>query len=473
MNFRKYFNLICVFGLFAINISGQTHFYKSYYAFLGPHTPKIIQLADSGYILYSDNNYVINNYNQSVRRLDKFGNVLWNKEFATATALDGVGDIILTANNQIVISGNFNASANICRMDLNGNIIFHKTIGGLSYPDQSDIIENSSKDLFILNGDFITKLDSSGNKIWSKKFDIYGVILNSIHNISPNKIMVTGHASNLVISQGSKDLLQICIDTAGNVQYGKAYGTEFNEYSYKSERNISGNIYHFFDYHGKENDNGIGILCTDLLGNQLWTKILNGYYIGAITSTVLKDNSLLCQATESVGVNNIAHLIHIMPNGQIVSNNYFPVSSNFSAVNPGMTATNDGGFVLTNQDNTYNTYGLLKVGPSLQPSCKTISTATFSQKSVTLDELSFNNFSMNGSSAFSNSTVNLSVFSNTTNGTCNVSCTTMASFISPGITCANSSITFTNNSQNFSTNVWKVNGVNVSTANNLTHTFTT
>lgn len=209
----------------------------------------VVETLDNSYVIVgsSDSNDVdiknnIGAYDFWVIKIAVDGSLIWEKNFG-GTEIDEARGITTSDDGNIIIVGDTrssdaNVSINngaadvwIIKIDLNGNLIWEKTIGGTSFDvarsvsktqDGGFLISGSSRSLdngFSNNGQndgLLLKIDNSGNLIWQKTIGgsetdfLYDAIELTNHKI----IAVGESASNdgdLTENKGFSDALLIKI----------------------------------------------------------------------------------------------------------------------------------------------------------------------------------------------------------------------------------------------------------------------
>ena len=164
-------------------------------------TASIDQTLDGGYIFTGYTSITSSNRNVWVVKLDAMGALLWQKSLGGSSNEEGVS-IQQTIDNGYIIGGysksldgdvGGNNGANdawIIKLDVNGNILWEKNLGGLendgiasiqqandggyvaigsTYSSNIDVSENNGASDF-----WVLKLDSSGNILWEKSFGDIG-----------------------------------------------------------------------------------------------------------------------------------------------------------------------------------------------------------------------------------------------------------------------------------------------------------
>jgi len=212
---------------------------------------------DSTFIL---NNIVLLSVNKNVNtlylaKIDANGNVLWAKTLGGNDDIYGIS--VYADNNGVLLSGNFESTilfnnnisltSNglldifVAKFDLNGNVVWAKSAGGLQNDYSFDITMDINGNIFLCGsfqsptisfgnivlthyngtnvqaGDlYIVKYDSNGNPIWSQsaggnRWDA----ATSLSTDANGNIYVTGRFSSSAISFGTNVLY-----SANNTSFG-------------------------------------------------------------------------------------------------------------------------------------------------------------------------------------------------------------------------------------------------------------
>lgn len=463
---------ICILTFFFYTLNSQSSFLRTYSSLSSIEPSSIIQLPDSGYIIYSTTNAGGGDNNQELRRIDKNGNVIWNKQLVIPVTSEKAGGIYLTKKNQILISGSLNNSVNLFCLDFNGNIIFQKSIsGGMGFPTK--IEQSNWGDITVLLNDEVIRTDSLGNLKWRKKYTINKI--KSIVYLSNKKSILIGHLYNMLGMPSNEDIVHIFIDSTGKTITQKAFGTTVAwEQVYDAFQDSSSRIITIFNYQNyPENKFALGMMCSDTTGKQIWAKLLDGKFGNQISGALLKDKSIECVAVETPSLSGLFHLIHATGNGKILEDKTITSTTSFSTSNfSSFGATNDGGCFLLGNYGSTSLSSFVKLNSGISTSCLSFVQKKINERMVVFDEIDYYIPVQTISAASSNVSFNFSSLTSTIVSSCTSTCNTIASFVcSSGSSCLNSNLTFTNNSQNFSSSVWKVNNVVSGTSNNLSYLF--
>tara|TARA_B100000508_G_scaffold137355_2_gene131765 strand:- start:66500 stop:69556 length:3057 start_codon:yes stop_codon:yes gene_type:complete len=250
-----------------LDASGNLSWQKSLGGAGNDYGSSIKQTNDGGYIVAgkssSSNGDVSGNnggFDYWVTKLDAFGNISWEKSFGGSFD-DWAYSIQQTLNGYIVagfsgsidgdVSGNNgNRDYWIISLDLNGNIIWQKSLGG-SGDDRAYSIQqtadggyivvgesdSSDGDVTINNGgdDFwIVKLDAFGNISWEKSFGGSGNdrAYSVIQTLDEGYFIVgytTSNDGNVTQYSGNGDCWMLKLDEAGNFNWQKSLGGTLRE----------------------------------------------------------------------------------------------------------------------------------------------------------------------------------------------------------------------------------------------------
>ncbi len=325
----------------------------------------VIELSDHGYLMVGEKQVLQNGtmnviYQSYLVKLDRFGTIVWQKiigdtvygNYAYAVTEDPSGNIYLPCNSSNPHLVKMNSSGTIL-WDKNYSINSIKLFGGISFVD-------NYKNIVILGlneiSDYLTsslsKLDSSGNLIWTKAY--YDSIPSiSAYSSYSNCYLVTDNYYFLCGNKGVNGFV-IKTDTSGN----KIWTKRFTQSQYVMS--IVGNSENTFIATGLGRNYGTYCFKFDVNGDTIWSKNYGGdtaYYFGykKIVKTI---NSNFAIGT--VAGRNATRIAIIDSSGNIISvyRNYFPLNVLISHEN--LNYTSDSGLVLTGH------YGIFPNGNNFQ-----------------------------------------------------------------------------------------------------------
>lgn len=293
---------------------------------------KIIKTSDGGYILGCFSNSPISG-NKSVAayglgdywvlKLDANGAIEWQnvyggsdvEEFYGLSETSG-GDFILAGHSKSSISGVKTENSYglqdywIIKIDVNGNLIWDKTIGGSDVDKLNDIVIDSEGSILLAghsisdisglksensygdNDFWVVKLDQNGGVVWDKTLGGSTIEWYPNINCMGNSVYVGGESYSGISGLksedtfGGSDLWLIKMDKDGNIVWDKTIGgnnfegtgeiLETNDYqlllAFYSSSDISG-------YKSENSNSGstdYWIVSIDTNGNFLWDKTIGG-----------------------------------------------------------------------------------------------------------------------------------------------------------------------------------------------------
>ncbi len=238
---------------------------------------------------------VVGNVDIFISKLDTSGNYVWAKsmgspggEAAKSIAVDASGNVYTTgyfgntvdfnpgAGTANLTAGNFDIF--ISKLDASGNYVWAKAMGGIDDDQASSIAVDASGNVyttgyFFGTADFnpgagtanhttaggrdifISKLDASGNYVWSKAMG--GTTLDISKGIkvdASGNVYTTGYfmgiadfdpsaATANLTSAGSTDIFISKLDASGNYVWAKKMGGTGEDIGYGIAVNASGNVY--------------------------------------------------------------------------------------------------------------------------------------------------------------------------------------------------------------------------------------
>jgi hypothetical protein len=195
----------------------------------------IIQSSDGGYVVVG-RTLRAGRYDMYIVKLDSSGDVLWTKTIG-GDDHDEAYSIIQSSDGGYVVAGytySFGAGGRdfyVVKLDLSGNVLWTKTIGGDGTGKAYSIIQSSDGGYVVAGYTrsfgagyvdiYVVKLDSSGNVVWTKT--IIGRSSDdlpwSIIQGSDGGYVVAGHTYSL--GAGGWDFYVVKMDANGNVCFSQ------------------------------------------------------------------------------------------------------------------------------------------------------------------------------------------------------------------------------------------------------------
>lgn len=263
---------------------GQSEFYKVYGNSNTDYLTDLYKFNDNSFLITG---FVYNSFSQGMfcSKLDLSGNIIWNKVYGTSYSK---GQTIFELNDKIFIGGsniNNGGNAEIHCIDTLGNLIWGKEfdLGG-----NEDIvsISNINNELVLIGNTnafgnmfdiLFLKLDTNGNVILSKK-------IGTTFTDEPRRIIKCHDDSGFLIigssTNNNTDAFIIKINNNGNILWSNLYGgTDAEVLSDGIELEYGNFIFTgtSFSFGNISNDGDIWVLSTDSVGNILYSKNYGQY----------------------------------------------------------------------------------------------------------------------------------------------------------------------------------------------------
>ncbi|MDE5089696.1 MAG: DUF4347 domain-containing protein, partial [Trichodesmium sp. St16_bin2-tuft] len=243
--------------------------------------------SKNGFHSYPNDSYTV--------KFDSNGNLLWAKNMNGAITTDSSGNLLVahTYNGSIDIDGdgqndltslNSSQDGYVAKFDSNGNLIWHKNIGGSDNDNASSITTDSSDNVLVggyfkgnidIDGDgnndltslnssedsYAAKFDSSGNLLWAKNIGGRGNDrAQRITTESNGNVLVTGHfkgnididgdGNNDLTNKGQQDVYVAKLDSNGNFISAERIGGRHDDVVSGITTDSSGNVLvggHFYN----------------------------------------------------------------------------------------------------------------------------------------------------------------------------------------------------------------------------------
>ncbi len=282
----------------------------------------ISETSEGGYLVTghskSNDGYVTGNhgdYDYWILKLDGLGELIWQKTFG-GSAFDNAYRTIETSDGNYLVVG-FTESGDgqvsgfhgaqdfwILKLDISGNILWKKTMGGTGKEQASCVIETEDHNYVIAgyaesdDGDvvghkglqdmWVVKLTQSGNLLWKKCFG--GTRDDGARWMIPaadGSYIITGYSGSdnmdCTYNHGNFDYWVVNISPQGDLLWQKSLGGTEYEYSYHIAPDLDGNYlmagYTFSsdgDVTGAQGSCDYWITKIDTTGNLLWQKTFGG-----------------------------------------------------------------------------------------------------------------------------------------------------------------------------------------------------
>ncbi len=270
----------------AMSFAQDTIFVKSYGELGYNYGEKVIQTADTGYIILGNKTGFVGNTDVYILKTDYCGNYLWDKAYG-GTEVDWAEDIVSTKDKGYAIAGymtipshNNNYNVMLIKTDSMGTLQWIKHYGGSDWDMGHSLVETTDSGFIIAgetysfgNGNndvLIMKTDKNGDSLWSKAYG--GVNENVAYDISAchdGNFIVAGKTNSF--GKGGYDIYLLKIKPSGDTLWTKTYGDTLDDFGYAAIETYDHGI---VITGSTRNFNAMGLDCillkTDSVGNQIW-----------------------------------------------------------------------------------------------------------------------------------------------------------------------------------------------------------
>jgi len=212
----------------------------------------VISTSDGGYLFIGHTWSFGNEQQVFAIKTDFHGNKIWQKTYgggmwevgnAVIELAGGAYLIVGYSNSPGISSGN--TDIYLVKIDINGNKIWQKSYGNLSFPNHEwgyDVIQLPDKGFIIagardryskgsLNG-LIVRLDSEGNLIWEKELLNEGQVKEVLYSVSSSPdgyLYLCSKINSIAESEIYKPKI-IKMDGAGNIEWQRILSSNSREY---------------------------------------------------------------------------------------------------------------------------------------------------------------------------------------------------------------------------------------------------
>jgi len=284
--------LILLIAFPATIYAQDTIFVRSYGQSGYNYGEKVIQLADTGYVILGNKSGFVGNTDVYLLRTNYCGNYMWDKAYG-GSEVDWAEDIVATKDKGYAIAGymsvpthNNDYDVMLIKTDSLGVMQWMKHYGGSSWDMGHSLIETPDSGFVIAgetyssgNGNndiFLMKTNKNGDSLWSKTYG--GPAEDVAFDISKchdGNFIVAGKTNSF--GKGGYDMYLLKINPAGDTLWTKTYGDTLDDFAFSGiEANDHGIV-----IVGSTRDYGVVgldgmLLKTDSVGNQLWHRTYGG-----------------------------------------------------------------------------------------------------------------------------------------------------------------------------------------------------
>ncbi|MFN8417383.1 MAG: S8 family serine peptidase [Cytophagaceae bacterium] len=216
-----------------IDVSGNVQWTRVFGRDANDYAFSCVETSDGGYISISASHRIANsNYDYLITKLTSTGTISWSKYYGDIND-EGPRELIVTSDGGFLIGGTSRyrgtgLDAMLTKVDASGNLLWSKTFGGNGTEEVFVVKESNDGNYMVAgftdsygaggNDIFFNKFDTNGNIIWSKlyggsqndNFAAFGSIINS----SDNGYFLTGTTTSY--GAGGADMYLIKTDCNGS-----------------------------------------------------------------------------------------------------------------------------------------------------------------------------------------------------------------------------------------------------------------
>lgn len=246
--------------------------------------------TNDGYIVTGyTNSYGAGNYDAWLIKIDPNGNEIWSKTFGGSN-LDWASSVEKTSDGGYVFAGGTESYGNgqkdifFVKTDSVGNEIWAKTFGGIN-DDQCNCLKPTTDGGYILVGEtksfgsgendvYLIKTDSDGNQVWSKTFGGISYDWGSlVQQTTDEGYIITGTTDSF--GSGYQVLL-IKTDSNGNEIWSKTFGNMYFDSGSSVQQTTDGGYIITGSTGLSETNDEVYLVKTDSNGNLAWSKKFGG-----------------------------------------------------------------------------------------------------------------------------------------------------------------------------------------------------
>ncbi|MFN5183500.1 MAG: hypothetical protein ACK5D5_10825, partial [Bacteroidota bacterium] len=286
-------NLITILSIvtFLYSNSQNIIFQQIYQCQVDQSAREIVEISSGGFMIAAMNEKTIGDSDIYIIKTNVSGDTLWTKSFG-GNQSEYPNMILETNGGNFLIVGytlSYGAGSNdvyLIKIDINGNLLWSKTYGGIGDDEGKDIIPTSDGNYVITGRSnspgnqyydaFLMKIDPLGNIIWEKNYggSLYETS-RSVKECLDGGYILTGQT--LSYGSGGGDVYLIKTDSNGNLVWSKTFGGSSIDDGNVVLENPDKTIMIAAEtesYGGGAMD--VWLLKTDSLGNLLWSQTYGG-----------------------------------------------------------------------------------------------------------------------------------------------------------------------------------------------------
>ena len=330
------------------------------------------QTTDGGYIVTgTTSSYGAGSGDVWVLKLDEDGNVTWQKTYGGSGGREWANSIQQTPDGGYIMAGmtaSFGAGSEdvwVLKLDKDGNVTWQKTYGGATSWDYANSVQQTSDGGYIVagftrsfgagNGDaWVLKLDADGAVVWQKTYggaesDTAGFA----QEITGGGYIVAGYTRSSGAGEGDAWVLKL--DADGNVIWQKTYGGTGNDFAtFARQTTDGGYIVGAGTASSGAGEGDAWVLKLDADGNVIWQKTYGGAdddNINSIQQTT-DGGYVVAGSTKSFGRGlDDAWVFKLDGNGNVTWQKVYGASDSDAVFS--IQQTTDGGYIVGGSSNNF------------------------------------------------------------------------------------------------------------------------
>ncbi len=316
--------------------SGIIEWQKTYGGNLADNGLWIEQTNDEGFIVSGQTfSFGAGSSDAWILKLDKDGNIQWQKRLGQQIQTDFAISVKQTPDGFIVAGATFPSSVPpfdfwLIKLDLSGNVLWQKSYGGPG-DDIAYSVNLTSDGGFIVSGAtdsfgagfydlWVLKLDSAGNIQWQKTYGTPDAEfpVREIQETTDGGFIIAGTTVVSSYPNDSVKAVVLKLNSTGQIQWQKSYATNDVE-SATSIQQTSDGDYIVGGQTGSIGSGAMWLLRLDSTGNIKWQKAYQGNNSEVLQSlNQTSDSGFIVSGTESKRPNTIGTwILKVDENGEI------------------------------------------------------------------------------------------------------------------------------------------------------------
>lgn len=342
---------ILIFSLVLVPAAGHADWLMTYPSGISSTGYSVKQTTDGGYIFTG----VVKNpttwdANVWLVKTDVLGNEQWEKNYGSPGGSECGYSVQQTSDGGYIIAGTASLDVWLIKTDASGNSQWDKRYDRSVY-DEGYSVQQTSDGGYIVTGItaahvFLLKTDASGVEQWSKTYGTSDYELGySVQQTSDGGFIIAGLSGS---DWDHTDALLIKTDSAGNQQWRKTFGGNWEDAAYCVRQTSDGGYIltgQFDTLFGTDLD--LWLIKTDPSGNKQWDKVFGGRQFDCGFSVRQDSDGGYAVAGTTVGSGTGRDVWFIKTDSG--GNELWDVTHGLNETDEGrdMSLTDDGGYIIT------------------------------------------------------------------------------------------------------------------------------